>query len=104
MPSKGRARKGSGGAGKARPSPRNWRVDRGGKSMSLRLVTRDFLEAIDIINKIARVAEAVKHHPDFHLEGWNRLRITTYSHDVGHLTARDDRLARRINDALAGRK
>lgn len=72
--------------------------------MSLCLVTRDFLEAVEIINAIAPVAEAVEHHPDFHLEGWNKLRITTYSHDVGKLTSRDSRLARRINEALAARK
>lgn len=80
--------------------PAGWRIDKGGKSMSLKLEAQDFLEAVAIINALAPVAEAMEHHPDFHLERWNRLRITTYSHDVGHLTERDDRLARRISKVL----
>ena len=80
--------------------PRRWSLDRGGKSMSLKLKTTDFLEAIALINQIAPIAEALEHHPDFHLEEWNKLRITTWSHDVGGLTSRDERLAKAINAAL----
>ncbi|HEX9709115.1 MAG TPA: 4a-hydroxytetrahydrobiopterin dehydratase [Candidatus Thermoplasmatota archaeon] len=83
--------------------PEGWTLDRGGKSMSFRVRTADFLEAVAIINAVAPVAEELEHHPDFHLEEWNKLRITTWSHDAGGLTARDLRLARRINEVLAGR-
>jgi 4a-hydroxytetrahydrobiopterin dehydratase len=69
--------------------------------MSLRVVTKDFLEAVGLINAIAPIAERLEHHPDFHLEQWNKLRITTYSHDVGKLTKRDERLARAINEVVA---
>ncbi len=101
MAARKKARKGK---AKARAAPAGWRIDRGGKSMSLRLRTENFMEAVAIIDAIAPVAEALEHHPDFHLERWNRLRVTTYSHDVGHLTGRDDRLARRINEVLAALK
>ncbi len=83
--------------------PSGWGLDRGGKSISLKMETRDFLEAIAIINEVARVAEEVQHHPDFHLEQWNKLRITTWSHDAGGLTKRDERLATRISNLLKGR-
>src|SRR5690242_10131230 len=83
--------------------PSNWSVDKGGKSMSLRIVTKDFLEAVNLINAVAPIAEEIEHHPDFHLEKWNQLRITTYSHDVGKLTKRDEALAQRINEVLAKR-
>lgn len=83
--------------------PAGWAVDAGGKSMSRPMKTQDFMEAIGIIHEIASIAEELQHHPDLHLERWNRLRITTYSHDVGHLTDRDLRLARRINEVLAKR-
>jgi 4a-hydroxytetrahydrobiopterin dehydratase len=79
-------------------------VDRGGKSMSIRLEMEDFLDAVNLINAVAPIAEEAEHHPDFHLERWNQLRITTYSHDVGKLTKRDQDLARRINEVLARRK
>ena len=84
--------------------PPRWKLDAGGKSMSLQLVTKDFLEAVNLINAVAPIAEEVEHHPDFHLERWNKLRITTYSHDVGKLTSRDERLAKRINEVLRRRE
>lgn len=84
--------------------PKGWKVDASGKSMSLAVETKDFLEAVGLINAIAPIAEEVEHHPDFHLERWNQLRITTYSHDVGKLTGRDEGLALRINEVLARRR
>lgn len=83
------------------PLPEGWKLDRGGKSVSLRLTTRDFLDAVAHINRIASLAEELEHHPDLHLERWNRLRVTTYSHDAGRLTERDERLARAITELLA---
>jgi 4a-hydroxytetrahydrobiopterin dehydratase len=81
--------------------PEGWRMHHGGKRLSIDIKTKDFMEAVGIINKLAAVAEELQHHPDFHLEEWNNLRITTWSHDVGKLTDRDERLAARINEALA---
>lgn len=83
--------------------PEGWSLDPGGKSISIQLKTRDFVEAVDVIGEVRDVAESLQHHPDLHLERWNNLRITTYSHDVGKLTKRDARLAARVNDLLAKR-
>lgn len=69
--------------------------------MSLELRTRDFLEALELFRAIGEVAEELEHHPDLHLEEWNRVRIETWSHDVGGLTERDERLAGRIAQLLA---
>jgi 4a-hydroxytetrahydrobiopterin dehydratase len=94
------------GAKRAAPPfrvPPGWTLDRGGKSMSLRLRTSDFMEAVAIVNAVAPVAERLEHHPDIHLEEWNKLRITTWSHDVGGLTKRDERLAKAISEVLASR-
>jgi len=83
--------------------PEPWKLDRGGKSISVQVKTKDFLEAVDLIQEIAQVAEELEHHPDLHLERWNHLRVTTYSHDVGKLTSRDERLAGRLSALLAKR-
>jgi 4a-hydroxytetrahydrobiopterin dehydratase len=83
------------------PIPPGWSLDTGGKSISLRLETKDFLEAMRMINDLAAVAEEVQHHPDFHLERWNRLRITTWSHDIGGLSDRDEKLAKRMSEVLS---
>lgn len=83
--------------------PPGWTLARGGKSISVHVKTKDFLQALVVMNEIGHVAEELEHHPDFHLERWNHLRIVTYSHDVGHLTDRDERLAQHIGELLAKR-
>ncbi|MCA1813450.1 MAG: 4a-hydroxytetrahydrobiopterin dehydratase [Halobacteriales archaeon] len=99
-PAKGKAAKPARKAKAPFPLPAGWRLDRGGKSISLRLETKDFLEAVALINRLAGIAEELEHHPDVHLERWNQLRITTYSHDAGKLTDRDERLAQGITELL----
>ncbi len=59
---------------------------------------KDFLGAVDFINRLAPVAEAAGHHPDL-LVGWGRVRVQTWTHDAGGLTDKDYELARAI-DAL----
>ncbi len=68
-----------------------------GNSLVLEIGTASFASAVGIINAIAITAEAMDHHPDILLYGWNKLRVTCSSHDCGGLTMLDIELARRIN-------
>ena len=83
--------------------PPGWRLTDDGKRIGVRLETKDFLAALDLFQAIGEVAEELEHHPDLHLERWNHVRIETYSHDVGAVTARDERLAARIQALLEAR-
>ena len=38
------------------------------------------------------------HHPDLHLESWNKVRIVLSTHSVGGLTENDFIMAAKIND------
>src|SRR5262249_35135308 len=58
-----------------------------------------FSAALAFTNKIGAVAEAQNHHPDIEL-GWGKVRVRTWSHDAGRITARDFRLAGAIDRAL----
>lgn len=58
--------------------------------------TKNFRKAMALLNDIADVAEELKHHPDLHIEGWNRVRIEIWTHEGGQLTEKDFELARRI--------
>lgn len=80
--------------------PPGWVVEPDGRRVGVALRAKDFMEAIRLFGAIAEVAERLDHHPDLHLEGWNRVRIVTYSHDVGHLTDRDEALAREVQALL----
>lgn len=80
-------------------APPGWRIE--GDRMLIDVKTKDFLAALDLFQEIGDVAEELEHHPDLHLEQWNRVRIVTWSHDVGGLTDRDERLATRISEVLS---
>ncbi len=60
----------------------------------------NFVQAMEFVNHIAEAAEAVNHHPDIHVS-YNKVTLTLVSHDSGGITARDIRMAAKINE-LAG--
>ncbi len=61
----------------------------------------DFAAALAFVNRVAEAAEAVNHHPDILVHGWNKVRLTMTNHSAGGLTAIDFETASRF-DALAG--
>jgi len=77
---------------------RPWRL--AGRYIYRSVKTRDFAEALKLLNRIARVAEEANHHPDVELGyGYLRLRLTT--HDAGGLTVRDFSLAERVERVIS---
>lgn len=60
-----------------------------------------FVDGIEFVNRVARVAEQIDHHPDIEIT-WRRVTFTLHSHDAGGITARDFALADRIDALLAG--
>ena len=49
------------------------------------------------VNRVADEAEAMDHHPDILIHGWNNVRLSVMTHSEGGLTAKDFKLAERIN-------
>jgi 4a-hydroxytetrahydrobiopterin dehydratase len=84
-------------------APEGWRIEPDGKRMSVSVQTESFLDALDLFEEVGEVAEELEHHPDLHLEEYNKVRIATWSHDAGGLTERDERLAKRISEVLKER-
>lgn len=72
----------------------NWR--REGNELIRDLIFADFRAALDFVNLIGEEAEAVDHHPDILLHGWNKVRLALQTHSVGGLTQKDFDLASRI--------
>jgi 4a-hydroxytetrahydrobiopterin dehydratase len=77
--------------------PAPWTVDEEKQRAHARLRLKDFLHGVEVIGRIAGVAEELNHHPDIHLTRYDRLRVTTWSHDEGRLTGRDQALAKRLS-------
>jgi 4a-hydroxytetrahydrobiopterin dehydratase len=58
----------------------------------------DFAEAFAFMTRVAALAEAANHHPDWS-NVWNRVSIDLVTHDAGGITAKDVELARAIDRA-----
>ena len=81
----------------ALPSVREWKKQ--SASITRTYSFKDFAQAMDFVNKLARAAEEAKHHPDIDIR-WNKVTLTLATHSEGGLTPKDFDLARKI-DALA---
>ena len=75
----------------------DWRLLR--QWLQVRYLTGSWDKGIALVNAISAVAEEANHHPDLDLR-YGHLNIRLNSHDVGGVTGRDIRMARRIS-ALA---
>jgi 4a-hydroxytetrahydrobiopterin dehydratase len=76
----------------------NWTND--GSALHRTFKFRDFSEAWGFMNRVALLAEARNHHPNWS-NVWNTVNITLTTHDAGGLTDKDRGLAAAI-DALLG--
>ena len=59
-----------------------------------------FLESIAFVNRIARKAQKVNHHPDIEI-CFNKVTLKLTTHDEGGLTGKDFSLARQCDEAFA---
>jgi 4a-hydroxytetrahydrobiopterin dehydratase len=82
----------------ARLAGGEWRRD--GDAIVREWKLDDFAGAIAFVDRVAEIAEAVGHHPDILLHGWNKVRLDLSTHSEGGLTQADFEMAARI-DALA---
>ena len=71
---------------------------RDGKAIVKEYSCGDFAGSVDLVNRIAPVAEEMNHHPDLAIS-WSTVSVTISTHSEGGLTAADFELAGRI-DAL----
>jgi 4a-hydroxytetrahydrobiopterin dehydratase len=53
---------------------------------------KDFIAAIEFVNKLVEPAESAGHHPDIEIS-YNKVKITLTTHDAGGLTQNDFDLA-----------
>ncbi|MBU7585894.1 MAG: 4a-hydroxytetrahydrobiopterin dehydratase [Nostoc sp. TH1S01] len=53
---------------------------------------KDFVTAIEFVNKLVEPAESAGHHPDIEIS-YNKVKVTLTTHDAGGLTQKDFDLA-----------
>ncbi|CEJ47197.1 4a-hydroxytetrahydrobiopterin dehydratase [Umezakia ovalisporum] len=57
---------------------------------------KDFIGAVEFVNKLVEPAESLGHHPDIEIS-YNKVTITLTTHDAGGLTQNDFELAEIIS-------
>ncbi|MBW4559538.1 MAG: 4a-hydroxytetrahydrobiopterin dehydratase [Trichormus sp. ATA11-4-KO1] len=72
----------------------NWTVE-GSKLQTIRKF-KDFIAAIEFVNKLVEPAESSGHHPDIEIS-YNKVKITLTTHDAGGLTQKDFDVAANIS-------
>ncbi len=74
-----------------------WVLADDGKSMERQYTLKNFVEAVERINRIKDIAEGEGHHPDLHLTGYKRLKVVLYTHALGGITENDLIVASKID-------
>ncbi len=78
-----------------------WRPVDGRDALARSFRFADFSAAWGFMARVALLAEAQDHHPEWS-NVWNRVEILLTTHDAGGLSARDVRLAREIDALVPG--
>ena len=74
-----------------------WQTNNDHKMIYREFKLKDFGSAIQLINRIAKIAENEQHHPDVHLTQFRNLRVAMTTHEVGGLSQTDFVVAEKIN-------
>ncbi|WP_026735529.1 4a-hydroxytetrahydrobiopterin dehydratase [Fischerella sp. PCC 9605] len=72
----------------------NWTLE--GSKLQLNRTFKNFVQAIEFVNKLVEPAESAGHHPDIEIS-YNKVKITLTTHDAGGLTQKDFDLAKEIS-------
>ena len=73
--------------------------ERDGDAIKKTFEGEDFMSSVNLVDKLAPVAEEMNHHPDLEIS-WNKVTVTLSTHSEGGLTENDFELAGSI-DGLA---
>ncbi len=76
-----------------------WIYDQRADAISHHFRFKDFSEAFGFMTRVALLAEAAGHHPEWS-NVYDKVTITLTTHDAGGLTAKDVELAEAIDQLL----
>lgn len=71
------------------------------RQLQREVVLPNFAAAVELIQKIAVIAETEGHHPDLYLHDYKKLRVELSTHAIGGLSVNDFVLAVKIDELLS---
>ena len=78
------------------PEVEGWALDENYKRISKEYKFKDFIGAMNFVQKVADLAEEEGHHPDIHIN-YNRVVLELWTHAIGGLSENDFILAAKID-------
>ena len=86
--------------GKALGGLQEWTLDEGPvRALRREVELASFPQAIQVVNRVAEIAENDNHHPDIDIR-WRTLTFRCSTHSAGGITASDVSLAEEIEGVL----
>ena len=76
-----------------------WQLSEDSKMISRKWRLKNFVEAMEMAERVGQLAEQEQHHPDLHITGYRHLRVDLTTHAIDGLSENDFILAAKI-DAL----
>ena len=76
-----------------------WSLEENGTRLVRRFEFRDFVGAMQFVNRVAEVAEQQGHHPDIAIH-WNKVDLVLWTHKIGGLHENDFILAAKVDRLL----
>ena len=73
-----------------------WALDGDAKKISREYKFKDFIGAINFVERVADVAEMEEHHPDIHIH-YNKVLLELSTHAIGGLSENDFIVAAKID-------
>jgi len=80
-------------------SAARWLARRRRKKLIKSFKVKNWVEAVDFVNRISPVAEAENHHPDLYVR-WGEVRAYLWTHKIDGLTESDFYMAAKIDRAF----
>lgn len=77
------------------PMVAQWVLEEG--KLVRRFQFKDFKEAIAFVNKVADLAESEGHHPNILVFGWNKVKLTCFTHAIKGLHLNDFIFAAKVD-------
>src|ERR1019366_7842404 len=74
-----------------------WSMDERAQKVSKEFKFKDFIGAINFVERVADVAEMEDHHPDIHIH-YNKVLLELWTHAIGGLSDNDFIVAAKVNE------
>jgi len=80
---------------------KDWKAENNPDKISREFEFKDFMGAIDFVNKVAKLAEDEGHHPNIYLHEYKKLKIELWTHKIFGLHQNDFIMAAKMDKLIA---